>query len=54
LLPGKNPSIFSGYVKAFLSKTDNVAGQRSLFAEGDSFATGPQEPAFFCPPRWGP
>ncbi|MDZ4784995.1 MAG: hypothetical protein SGJ02_02850, partial [bacterium] len=30
-----------GYVEDFLSMTDEVAGQRSLFAVGESFATGP-------------
>ncbi|MDZ4786616.1 MAG: hypothetical protein SGJ02_11130 [bacterium] len=30
-----------GYVEDFLSKTDEVPGQRSLFAVGESFATGP-------------
>jgi len=37
----KTASISSGYVEAFLSKNDDVAGQRSLFAVGESFATGP-------------
>jgi len=43
----KTASISSGYVEAFLSKTDDVAGQRSLFAVGESFATGPIR---FCVP----
>ncbi len=30
-----------GYVEDFLSMTDEVAGQRSLFAVEESFATGP-------------
>jgi len=39
--PQAYPLDSSGYVEAFLSKTDDVAGQRSLFAVGESFATGP-------------
>jgi len=37
----KTVSISSGYVETFLWKTDDVVGQRSLFAVGESFATGP-------------
>jgi len=37
----KTARISTGYVKAFLFKNDDVAGQRSLFAVGEGFATGP-------------